>query len=435
MRYALCVHDRCLGSFILLSLLASVILLAGCGSSAQTMTPAGALPPPPVSFITVQTEDAPIYSEFAAQTYSRHQVEVRGRVEGYVEKWLFDPGQNVTAGQVLYILDLRPYRAALEQAGGNLKQAAANQSFAQRQVALLQAEANLAAAQAQLVKAQQDVKRLRPLVVQDAAAQQDLDAATAALSAAEATVRANQANVEQTRLSTATQIDAAGGQVETSRGALHTAELNLEYATIRAPISGRIGDTLVPVGGLVSPNSAQPLTTIVPLDPIWVRFQVSEAEFLDFVSGRHRTLNKLPVELTLTGGRVLPHRGEIADALNQVDPKTGTLELQASFPNPDHIVLPGQFGHIRIRISERKGAILVPQKAVQEIQNVQSVYTLSPANQVQARAVVTGDRAGDRWIIEQGLKPGDRVIVDGSMKVRPGMVVAPKAYTESEPRG
>ena len=333
------------------------------------------------------------------------------------------------------MLDVRPYSAAVEQASGNLKQATANQNFALRQVALLQAEANLAAAQAQLIKAQQDAKRLEPLVKQDAAAQQDLDAATAALRAAEASVRANQANVEQTRLSTSTQIEASGGQVETSRGALHTAQLNLEYATIRAPISGRVGDTLVPVGGLVSPNSAQPLTTIVPLDPIWVRFQVSEAEYLNFVSGQRNALRTLPVELTLTGGRLLPHHGTIEDALNQVDPKTGTLELQASFPNSNHLVLPGQFGRIRIRVSERKGAVVIPQKAVQDIQNIQSVYTLSPENQVQARAVVTGDRVGDRWIIEQGLRPGDRLIVEGNMKVRPGMTVAPKPYSAPRPRG
>lgn len=427
MRLFLRLHRKSLRHILLLSAAASFAVLAGCGTSAQT-APQGMLPPPPVSFLTVQAEDVPVYSDFAAQTYARHQVEIRGRVEGYVDKWLFQPGQQVTAGQVLYVLDLRPYRAAAEQAGGNLKQSIANQTFAQRQVALLQAEANLAAAQAQLIKAQQDVERLRPLVKQDAASQQDLDAATAALRASEASVRANQANVEQTRLSTATQIEAAGGQVETSRGQLHTAELNLEYATIRAPISGRIGDTLVPVGGLVTPNSAQPLTTIVPLDPIWVRFQVSETEYLGFVSGHRNSLRELPVELSLAGGRRLPQPGVIEDALNQVDPKTGTLELQARFPNPDHTVLPGQFGRIRIRVSQRKGAILIPQKAVQEIQSIQSVYTLSPANQVQARAVVPGDRVGDRWIIEQGLRPGDRLIVEGNMKVRPGMQVAPKLY-------
>src|SRR5207244_3031419 len=156
-------------------------------------------------------------------------------------------------------------------------------TFAQHQVSLLQAQANLAAAQATLVKAQQDYERLKPLVEQDAAAKQDLDAAVAALHSAEASVRANQANVEQTRLTTETQVQSTEGKVQAQRGALETATLNEQYGTIRAPITGLIGDTLVPVGGLVNPNAAQPLTTIVPLEPIWVRFKVSEAQYLDFL--------------------------------------------------------------------------------------------------------------------------------------------------------
>jgi len=256
---------------LFLLFLPAVVILAGCASKAESHAQA---PAPTVEITPAVVGDADIYAEYPAQTYARNMVDVRGRVEGYIEKWLFRPGQEVKAGEPLYLLDLRPFRAQVEQAQGNLKQSEADLDFAQHQVSLRQAEANLAAAQANLVKAQQDYERLKPLVEQDAAAKQDLDTAVAALHSAQAAVRANQATVEQTRLTTETQVQSTQGKVGAQRGALATAQLNLQYATIVAPISGLIGDTLVPVGGLVTPNSAQPLTTIVPLDPIWVRFKV-----------------------------------------------------------------------------------------------------------------------------------------------------------------
>jgi len=365
--------------------------------------------------------------EFPAQTYARDMVEVRGRVEGYLDKWLFKPGAEVDAGQVLYVLDLRPYEAAVQQAKGNLAQSEADLEFARKQVALLQAQANLASAEANLVKAQQDYDRLTPLVKADAASKQDLDAATAALKAGEANVKALKANVEQVGLQTRTQIDAMQGKVEALRGALRTAELNLQYATIRAPIAGRVGDTLVPVGGLVNPNSAQPLTTIVPLDPIWVRFKVTESDYLTWAKrGQSLPGGKLPVTLLLADQTEFPYQGHIENELNQVDPKTGTLEVQARFPNPRHTVLPGQFGRVRVQVEQRRNALLVPQKAVQQLQNMRTVYTVGPDNKVAMRIVVTGSRIGTDWVVEQGLKPGDRVIVEGQLKVRPGAVVAPQ---------
>src|SRR4029077_15203895 len=263
-----------------IALLAAVV---GCGSK-NSQNVAAQAPPPTVEIAAASPGNADIYVEYPGQTYSRDMVDVRGRGEGYIEKWLFRPGQEVKAGQALYILDLRPFQAQVQQAKGTLQQTEADLDFAQRQVSLRQAEANLAASQSNLVKAQQDYERLKPLVEQDAAAKQDLDAAVAALRSAEASVRANQANVEQTRLTTETQVQSTKGKVQAQRGALETATLNVQYGTIRAPISGLIGDTLVPVGGLVNPNATQPLTTIVPLDPIWVRFKVSEAQYLAYMS-------------------------------------------------------------------------------------------------------------------------------------------------------
>ena len=379
--------------------------------------------------IEVKLEDVPIYSEYAAQTFARDTVEVRGRVNGYIEKRSFQIGSDVVAGQELYVLDLRPYQAEVARNHGLVAQAEANLEFARKQVTLAQAEADLAQAQANLLKARQDVDRLGPLVKQDAAPQQDLDNALAALQANQANVNARSANVEQTRLSTRTQIDAAQAQLDTSNAALRTAELNLEYGTIRSPINGRIGDSLGEVGGLVTPTSPLPLTTIVPLDPIWVRFKVSDAEYLNLQrkAGKDLTMQS-PIELELADGTLYPYKGRVQNAVNQVDSKTGTLELQATFPNPQHTLLPGEFGRVRATASERHNAILVPQRAVQDLQGLQSVFIVGPDNKVLARSVRTEERVGDLWIISDGLKPGDKVIVEGLQKVRPGALVNAAIY-------
>jgi membrane fusion protein (multidrug efflux system) len=407
-----------------------LLLLAGCSSDAKTSK--GSSPPPPVvAVIDVQAEDVPIYNEYAAQTYARDMVEVRGRVDGYIEKRLFQVGSDVSAGQALYELDLRPYQAELAKAKGDLAQSEANLDFARKQVALAQAEADLAQAEANLLKARQDVDRLRPLVKEEAAAQQDLDNAVAAFQANDANVKAKRANVEQTRLSTRAQIESTGAQVEANKAMVKMAELNLDYATIRAPISGRIGDSLIQAGGLVTKTSAQPLTTIVPLDPIWVRFKVSEAEYINFQRRTERDKNaarQAPFQLVLADNTVHPFPGHFENTMNQVDAKTGTLELQAKFPNPQHSILPGQFGRVRVTSSEQKNVILVPQRAVQELQGLQSVMTVGPDNKVLARSIVTGERVGERWIVQQGLKPGDRVVVEGLQKARPGATVNPQPY-------
>jgi membrane fusion protein (multidrug efflux system) len=349
-------------------------------------------PPPEVGVIQVQGEDVATYREYPARTYARDLVEVRGRVDGYVDRRTFDIGSDVRAGQVLYVLDVRPYEAEVERARG----------------ALAQATADIAQAEATLLKARQDVDRLGPLVKERASPGQDLDTALAARQAGEAAVTARKATVAA------------------NRAILRTAELNLEYATIRAPISGRVGDSLLQVGGMVTKASSQPLTTIVPLDPVWVRFQVSEAE-LPLFQGAHS--GAVPIELVLGDGTVDPRRGHIVNTLNSVNMKTGTMEVQAMFANPDHSVLPGQFARVRVRTAERTQALLVPQKAVQELQGQQSVLTLGPDNTVTVRGVVTGDRVDQRWIVEQGLEPGEPVIVEGLQKVRPGARVTPRPYS------
>src|SRR5258706_1565281 len=375
---------------VLVATVAMGLMATGGGKAATKPAPP---PTPEVSVIRVRGEDVATYREYPARTYARDLVEVRGRVDGYVDRRTFDIGSDVRAGQVLYVLDLRPYEAEVERARG----------------ALAQAAADIAQAEAAFLKARQDVERLEPLVKEEAAPKQDLDNALAARQAAEAAVAARKATTEA------------------NRAILRTAELNLDYATIRAPIGGRIGDSLLQVGGLVTKASAQPLTTIVPLDPVWVRFQVSEAELPLF---QHATDGSLPIELVLNDAAVPPYHGRIENTLNSVNTKTGTLEVQATFRNANHAVLPGQFVRVRVRTAERRHALLVPQRAVQELQGQHSVLTVGPDQTVQARSAVTGDRVDQRWVIEQGLKAGDAVIVDGLQKVRPGARVTPRAYAD-----
>jgi membrane fusion protein (multidrug efflux system) len=403
-----------------------IVSLAGCGKS-NNIVNAAAPAPPRVSFVEVQPKTVPIFGEYAAQTFARDAVEIRGQVDGYIRKRFFQTGADVHAGEVLYVLDLRPYEADVAKAQGDVAQSEANTEFARKQVALLQAEADLAQAQANELKAQQDVERLTPLVKADAASQQDLDAAVAQWNANKANVAARKANVDQTRLSTRIQVAVSDAQLQANQALLSTARLNLEYATITAPVSGRIGDSLIQPGGLVTKNSAQPLTTLTPLDPIWVRFKVSEADYLAFL--KHSGADDLrhsPLELLLADDSIFPHAGHVQDASNQVDPKTGTLELQATFPNPRHELLPGQFGRVRVRVRERRDVLLVPQRAITELQGATSVLTVGAGDKAECRPVVLGDRSGGNWVVEQGLKPGDRVIVDGLMTLRPGAPVTPQ---------
>lgn len=387
------------------------------------------MPPPAVSTVRLSPQDVTIVREYAAQTFARDMVEVRARVDGYLERRPFEVGTDVKAGQQLYVLDLRPYEAEVKKARADLAESRASQEFAKRQVSILQAEANLLQAKANLLKAQQDVDRLRPLVAEDAASKQDLDNAVAALEANQANVKALEAGVQQTTLSNTAQIDTTAAQVQANEANLRTAELNLEYATIRAPISGRIGDSIVQVGGLVSATAQTPLTTIMPLDVIWVRFQLSETEYFEYEQRRKKSpTQSVPLTLVLANGEVHPHPGRIQNTNNQVDSRTGTLELQATFPNPGHVLLPGQFGRIRMPVEERRNALLVPQISVTDRQGVKTVLTVGEGNKVQLRNIVTAERVGSNFVVTQGLKAGDQLIVEGIQKARPGAPVSPEPY-------
>ncbi len=281
-------------------MLALASMAAGCEyfgkSKAKDPPPAPA--PPLVQVIEASPRDVMIYSEWVAQTYSQETVEVRARVNGYIEERRFNAGDRVKQGDILYKLDDRPYKAQVDRAKGDLAQRQADLQFAREQVQVLEAQAQLEQARAETLRQQINVNRLVPLVAADAAPQQSLDDARQFLAAAQANLEARQANLEQAKITARTQIDSRQGTVEAAKGTLDEAQLNLSYATIRAQISGRVGDTTVEVGGLATSNAAQPLTTIIPLDPISVKFNVSEIEYLNFVQGGG----------TIESGRQIPLR-------------------------------------------------------------------------------------------------------------------------------
>ena len=408
----------------------AIATLTACSEQhgASAPDPKAARPAPVVEVMTITPQEVTIYKDLPAQTYARNKVEVRGRVDGYIDKWLFKPGDMVKQGQPLYVLDRRPFISKLNEAKGKLKDAEANAQFAQQQVSLIEAQANLASANATLVKAKQDHARSRELVAQGAVSRQDFDQAIANYDSAVANVKAREAAVQQAKVSTNTQIDSAQAKVDTQKAEVQSADLNVQYSTIVAPISGLAGESQIPVGGLVSATSTTPLTTIIPLDPLWVRFKVSEAQYLYY---KKRNMAPPMLEMFLADGTRFPHLGKVSNALNEVDNRTGTLEVQASFPNPEKTLLPGQFARIKYIHEKRPDAILVPVKAVQQTQNFTSVLVVDAKDEVASHVVKLGDKVNEFFVVESGLAPGERVIVEGMIGARPGIKVQPQPTTLS----
>jgi membrane fusion protein, multidrug efflux system len=364
-----------------------ILLLFGVLSMAHAAcTPAPpAAPPPPPEVLVVEPvqRDVPVTMDLVGQALGSQDVEIRARVEGYLEKMAFIEGSLVKKGQLLYEIDPKPLQAEL-----------ANQ------------KANLATWQARLDKTNNDVKRLTPLAAQQAVSQMELDNAVSAK-------------------------DAAVAQVEAQKAAVERVALDLGYTTITAPVDGLIGTTKVKPGNLVGKGESTLLTTISVVDPIYFRVGVAEAEYLRIArqaqeQGKQGTLGTIPVKLVLADGTVHPHEGRFDAIERNIDPTTGTLSLQITFPNPERLIRPGQYGRARFDIDVKKGAILVPQRAVQELQNLYSVAIVGSDNKVTFRNVKVGPRVDSLWVIEDGLKAGERVIVEGLQRVREGAVVNPK---------
>ena len=374
---------------VLVNLGIFLLLIAACGSKDKAAKQKSA-PPPAVLVARVLQQTVPIYGEYVARTEARQTVEIRARVEGFLEKVLFKEGSQVEAGQLLMIIDQRPYKAALQDARGSLAQA-----------------------RAAMEKAQKDVDRLRPLVAEDAAPQVDLDKA-------EAEAHYSRASIEK------------------AKAAVAKAELDLKFTEIRSPIKGIIGKQEVTQGNLVTKDHTL-LTTVSSWDPMRVVFSISESDYLllarKYIKGRKpasEAAGNEPFELIMADNSIYPHKGKLSFVDRALDLTTGTLKIYVSFPNPDRLLRPGLFGRIRVALEERPDALLVPQRAVQELQGVKTVLVVGQDDKVALHTVTLGERYKDYFLVTEGLKSGERVVVEGLQKAIPGRQVTPKVQPISQ---
>jgi RND family efflux transporter MFP subunit len=403
---------------------ADLLVSAACSKGTQA---ASAPPAPEVAVVQVEQRDVPIYNEWIGTLDGMVNADIKAQVSGYLQTQGYTEGSYVRTGQLLFQIDPRPFQAVLDQAKGQLAQATGQ--LAQAKAQLTQAQAQVSVAEANQVRSQLDEDRYIPLMKQQAITQQDLDNATQNNLAAKAQVQSAKAQVETARA----QIEAANASVEAAKATVETAELNLGFTHLISPIDGIAGQAQQQVGALVSPSGG-PVTTVSTVDPIKVYFTVSETEYLDF-HRRYATQEsvdaerkQLRLQLILADGTTYPQNGNFYFADRQVNQGTGAIRVAGLFPNPGNVLRPGQYGRIRTSTHTAPGALLIPQRAVTELQGAYQVAVVGSGDKIDVRTVKTGDRVGNLWIIAQGLKPGERVVAEGVQKVRPGMTVRPKAY-------
>ena len=340
-------------------------------------------PPVEVTTVSAAPQTTPATFEFTGKTESSRSVEIRARVEGYLDKIAYTEGDFVRTGQLLFQLDPQPFQAALDNAKGDL-----------------------ARAEAQLANARATLARVRPLAKENAVSQKDLDDAVAAERGAQA-------------------------QVQSAKAQVRAAELNLGYTTIKSPLNGLSSKSEFRQGSLVTPGASSLLTTVLQLDPIWVNFGIGENELLrlrsEAAAGRLKGpgIDKLEVQLVQANGSVFPQKGRITFVSPTVDPQTGTITLRAQVPNPGSgaRLLPGQFVRIRVEGASRPNTIMVPQRAVMQGPQGKFVYAVGADDKAEPKPVQVGDFYGEQWIITSGLSGSEQVIVDGAIKIRPGSPV------------
>jgi RND family efflux transporter MFP subunit len=409
-------------------LTAALLGSSSCSNSTSAMKPPS---PPVVEVAAVEQKDVPIYSEWIGTLDGFLNADIKAQVTGYLLKQDYLEGTFVSKGQLLFEIDPRPFQAVLDQALGRL--AEANGQLSQAQAQLAQAQAQVLVAQANQTKAQLDESRYIPLAQQQAITQQDLDNATQANMAAKAQVQAATAAVGTARA----QIEVATASIASAKAAVETAQVNLEFTKLVAPIEGIAGQAQEQVGALVGPASG-PVTTVSTADPIKAYFTVSEQEYLDFHRrySNQTTLDaerkELRFELILADGTVYQHIGSFFFADRQVNQSTGAIRVAALFPNPGNILRPGVYGKVRASTRTQMGALLVPQRAVNQLQGSYQVDVVESDNTISVRTVTVGDRVGSMWIVTNGLKPGERVVTEGVQLVRPGVTVTTKPYSGKE---
>jgi membrane fusion protein (multidrug efflux system) len=369
--------------FVLVMVCLAALLASGCGQGEGDKQKPAAQNAAPAVMVTAQqpqVADVPIIIEYVGRVAAKENIEVRARVEGYLKERLFTEGAMVKQGDLLFVIEPRQYME-------NLKKA----------------QAELTRQQALLGKAQVDFTRFEQLFKQGAVSRDEYD----------------------TKLTNQREITA---NLDSAKAAVETAERDLGYTKITAPISGRIGKALVNVGNLVGKGDNTLLAEISSTNPIYVDFSISERDYLEFVKAMQERGDKkeeahLTLTLILADDSVYPEKGVPDMAERAVDAKTGTLGVRGVFANPKGILKPGQFAKVRALIDERKGALLVPQRAIIDVQGSKSVYVVGPGDVVEAKAVTLGGSKDGSFVIDSGIGPDDRVVVEGVSKIRPGMTV------------
>jgi membrane fusion protein (multidrug efflux system) len=374
-------HEGFCSTKVLLFILFAVLTLAmtGCGRTQAAAPP----PPPEVRVAPVIQQDVPVYSEWVATLDGYVNAQVRPQVSGYIIKQNYKEGSLVRKGEVLFEIDPRPFQAALDRAKGDLAQA-----------------------QAQLGKSNLDVERDTPLAEARAIAKSQLDNEIQAKLGAQAVIESDKAAVEQ-------------------------AELNLEWTKVTSLVNGIAGIAQIQIGNLVGSNSI--LTSVSQLEPIKAYFPISEREYVLVQKNSNAIFSKHAIgffgnslELILTDGSVYTQKGKILLADRQVDPNTGTIRIVAAFPNPGNILRPGQYGRVRVETGMKKAALLTPQSAVAQSQGSYQVAVVGSDHKVSMRTVKPGQTVGTMWAIDEGLKPGEQVVVEGLQKLKDGTLVTPK---------
>ena len=399
-------------------------IMVGCSPKA---TVAANTAPLDVQVAPVEQKDVPIFQEWIGTLDGFVDADIKAEVSGYLVEQAYKEGTFVKKGQLLFSIDQRPFQAALDLASG--QQAQAEGQLTQARAQLSQAEAQVAVATANQGRTQLDVDRYTPLAQQQAITQQDLDNATQNNLAAKAQVQSARAQVETARA----QIAAAGAAVQSTKASVDAARINLGFTRLTSPIDGIPGIAQQQVGALVSPSSGA-ITTVSTLDPIKAYFTVSEQEYIAFTrrfptaESRQADLRQRDLQLVLADGSIYPHTGKFYFADRQVDVRTGAIRVAGLFPNAGNSLRPGQYGKVRAAMSVQKGALLVPQRAVMDLQGTRQLAVVDAGGKVAIRPVTLGTTVGTQWIVMEGVHPGERVVVEGVQKVRQGTQVNPKPF-------
>jgi membrane fusion protein (multidrug efflux system) len=429
--------------------------LAGCGEKSGAAT---APPPPVVRVASVLEEDVPISAEWVGTLVGYINAQIRARVAGHLMSQNYKEGSLVRAGDLLFQVDSRPFQTAADQADARLhlaesqlSQALAQVSASQAQVeqalaTVVQGEAQVKRAEANQRQTELDVGRYTPLAQRGSVSQQELDNAVqnnlanlAAVAAANAAVLNAKASVSQARAAlekSQADIKTQEANIGAARAALADARLNLGYTRVSSPVAGVAGFRVANIGDYVGPSDAAPLTTVSQVDPIYAEFPISEQRALGIFrrwDADPRAPRDIELELVLADGSVYPTRGRAAALDRQVDVTTGTVLARGVFPNPGNVLRPGQYAKVRAVVEVKKNALMIPQRAVQDVQGVNQVAVVKADETVDVRTVKVDARIGSLWIIAAGLKPGERVIVEGADRVRAGQKVRPTAAAPSAP--